>query len=172
MNINILPFILLFYLAPSFNSQTALLQQISSNASSNTITVFIPQVDDSGNSIRYVNTITYGNEKCIYVTMLQCSHYYIVISLEKLENPEAVRESELLPANKAKRNADFPSLYVTASVNYNKYRPTFTIGDDSISIDPISQTKFYNIPLQKQQAYYYFIRAYSDAHTTEVSVLN
>ena len=100
--------------------------------------------------------------------MLQCtkySHYYIVISLEQLEDTEAVKESELVPANQTKRDAEFP-LYVAASINY---RPTFIIGDGSISTDPISHKRFYNIPLQKQQIYYYFIRAYSEAHTTEVS---
>ena len=93
-----------------------------------------------------------------------------MISLEQLEDTEAVKESELVPANKAKRNANLP-LYVTASVNYGDFHPTFTIGDGSSSTDPISQTKFYNVPLQKQQTYYYFIRAYSTAHTVEVSHL-
>ena len=88
-----------------------------------------------------------------------------MVSLEQLEDTEAITESELLPADPVKRNTHLP-LYVTASVNYN---PTFTIGDGSISTDPITQTIFYNVPLQKQQEYYYFIRAYSEAHTTEVS---
>ena len=96
------------------------------------------------------------------------SHYYIVISLEQLEDTEAVKESELLPANKAKRETDLP-LYVTASVNYDDFHPTFTIGDGSSSTDPLTQRIFYNIPLQKQQTYYYFIRAYSTGHTIEVS---
>ena len=91
-----------------------------------------------------------------------------MVSLEQLEDTEAVTESELLPANPVKRNAHLP-LYVTASVNYNDFHPAFTIGDGSSSTDPISQRKFYNIPLEQQQVYYYFIRAYSQAHTTEVS---
>ena len=93
-----------------------------------------------------------------------------MISLEKLDDTEAVNESELVPANLAKRNADLP-LYVTAAVNYEDFHPTFTIGDGSSSTDPISQRVFYNVPLQKQQTYYYFIRAYSTAHTDEVSCL-
>ena len=100
--------------------------------------------------------------------MLWYSHYYIVISLEQLEDTEAVKESELLPANQAKRDTDLP-LYVTASVNYEEFQSTFTIGDGSSSTDPISQRIFYNVPLQKEQTYYYFIRAYSTAHTIEVS---
>ena len=101
--------------------------------------------------------------------MLQyTSHYYIVISLEQLEDTEAIKESELLPANKAKRDTDLP-LYVTASVTYEDFQPNFTIGDGSSSTDPLSQRIFYNAPLQKQQIYYYFIRVYSKAHTTEVS---
>ena len=91
-----------------------------------------------------------------------------MVSLEQQEDTEAIPDSELLPANPAKRNAHLP-LYVTASVNYDDFRPTFTIGDGSSSTDPITQTVFYNIPLQKEQTYYYFIRAYSVAHTTEVS---
>ena len=91
-----------------------------------------------------------------------------MVSLEQLEDTEAVTESELLPADLVKRDAHVP-LYVTASVNYNDFRSTFTIGDDSSSTDPITQTIFYNAPLQKQQEYYYFIRVYSEAHTTEVS---
>ena len=102
------------------------------------------------------------------LSISQCSHYYIVISLEQLEDTEAVKESELLPANQVKRDTHSP-LYVTASVNYDKYLPTFTIGDGSSSSDPISQKKFYNVPLKKGETYYYFIRAYSEAHTTEVS---
>ena len=91
-----------------------------------------------------------------------------MVSLEQLEDTEAITEDELLPANPVKRNTEFP-LYVTASVNYDDFHPAFTIGDGSISSDPISQRKFYNIPLEKQHVYYYFIRAYSEAHTTEVS---
>ena len=91
-----------------------------------------------------------------------------MVSLEQLEDTEAVTESELLPADPVKRDAHLP-LYVTASVNYNDFHSTFTIGDGSSSTDPITQAIFYNSPLQKQQEYYYFIRAYSEAHTTEAS---
>ena len=101
--------------------------------------------------------------------MSQYSHYYIVISMEEIEDTEAVQENELLSANQTE-NATL-SLYVTASVNYNDFRPYFTIGDDNTSTDPISQTEFYNIPLQNHQQYYYFIRAYSEAHTEEVSCI-
>ena len=91
-----------------------------------------------------------------------------MVSLEQLEDTEAVMESELLTADPVKRDTHLP-LYVTASVNYNNFRPTFTIGDGSSSTDPITQRKFFNAPLQKQHEYYYFLRAYSEAHTTEVS---
>ena len=94
-----------------------------------------------------------------------------MVSLEQLEDTEAVKDSELLPANPVKRNVDLP-LYVTASVNYDDIRPAFIIGDGSSSTDPISQTIFHNAPLQKQQTYYYFIRAYSAAHTIDVSVVS
>ena len=40
------------FLGPSFDSQTTL-QQVGSNASTNTITVSIPQIDDSDGPIRY-----------------------------------------------------------------------------------------------------------------------
>ena len=96
------------------------------------------------------------------------SHYYIVISLIKLEDTNDIQESELASAVQGKRNANLP-LYITASVNYEDFHPTFTIGDGSISTDPISQRIFYNVPLQKEQIYYYFIRVYSEAHTPEVS---
>ena len=105
----------------------------------------------------------------ILFIMLKHSHYYIVISVEKLEDTKAVKESELLPVKEAKRNAHLP-LYVTASINYDDVHQTFTIGDGSSSTDPITQAIFYNAPLQKQQEYYYFIRAYSAAHTTEVVI--
>ena len=88
--------------------------------------------------------------------------------MEQLEDTEAIKESELLPANKAKRDTDLP-LYVTASVTDKDSQPTFTIGDGSISTDPLSQRIFYNAPLQKHQIYYYFIRIYSKVHTAEVS---
>ena len=90
--------------------------------------------------------------------------------MEKLEDTKAVKESELLPAMQAKGNAHLP-LYVTASVNFENIHQTFTIGDGSSSTDPITQTTFYNAPLQQKQEYYYFIRAYSAAHTTEVLIL-
>jgi len=93
-----------------------------------------------------------------------------VISEERLEDTEAVRDSELLPANLVKRNADLP-LYVTASVNYEDFHQNFTIGDGRSSIDPISHATFHNVPLQKQQTYYYFIRAYSEFHSREVSCI-
>ena len=91
-----------------------------------------------------------------------------MVSFERLEDTEAVKDSELLPANPVKRSADLP-LYVAASVNYEDFHQNFIIGDGSSSTDPISQTIFHNNPLQKQQTYYYFIRAYSAAHTREVS---
>ena len=91
-----------------------------------------------------------------------------MVSSEQLEDTEAITENELLPANPVKRDTHLP-LYVTASVNYDDYHQNFTIGDGSSSTDPITQTIFYNIPLEEQQEYYYFIRAYSEAHTMEVS---
>ena len=90
-----------------------------------------------------------------------------MVSVEQLEDTEAVRDSELLPVNLVKRNAEFP-LYVTASVNHGDFHQNFIIGDGSSSTDPILQTTFYNIPLQKDFTYYYFIRAYSAAHTRKV----
>ena len=90
-----------------------------------------------------------------------------MVNLEQLEDTEAITESELLPANNAKRNSRLP-LYVTASVKYNKFHQNFTIGDGSSSTDPITQTIFYNIPLEEQQEYYYFVRAYSLVHSTQV----
>ena len=99
---------------------------------------------------------------CVIVS--SCSHYYIVISLELLEDPEAIKESEL----SANPTNDLP-FYVTASVNYENFQSHFTIGDGSNSTDPILQRKFYNAPLLKQQEYYYFIRAYSEAHTIQVN---
>ena len=91
-----------------------------------------------------------------------------MISLEQLEDTEAVKDSELLPANPVKRNANLP-LYVAASVHYEDFHAAFIIGDGSNSTDPISQTTFHNVPLQKNFTYYYFIRAYSAAHTIDVS---
>ena len=90
-----------------------------------------------------------------------------MVSLDQLEDTEAVKESDLIPADQVKRNADL-SLYVTASVQSENFHPTFTIGDGSSSTDIISQRTFYNVPLRKQQTYYFF-RAYSEAHSTEVS---
>lgn len=40
------------FLAPSFDTKNAL-QQITSDASASTITVYIPQIDDSDGPIRY-----------------------------------------------------------------------------------------------------------------------
>ena len=45
---------LLCFIAPSFDPQTAILHQISSNASTNTITVLIPKADESNGPIRLV----------------------------------------------------------------------------------------------------------------------
>jgi len=90
-----------------------------------------------------------------------------VVSLELLKDTEAIKESELLPANQAAKDTDYP-FYVTASVNNEDFHPLFIIGDGNNSTDPITQRTFYNAPLLKQQTYYYFIRAYSLAHTTEV----
>ena len=90
--------------------------------------------------------------------------------MEQLEDTEAVKDWELLPVNLVKRNAEFPLLYVTASINHGGFHQNFIIGDGSSSTDPILQTTFYNIPLQKEFTYYYFIRAYSAAHTREVSL--
>ena len=103
----------------------------------------------------------------IHITMFFNSHYYIVVSLEQLKDTEAIQENELI-ANQIKRNTALP-LYVTASINYNDFHPTFIIGDGSSSKDPTSQRIFHNVPLEKLLTYYYFIRAYSKAHTTEVS---
>lgn len=88
-----------------------------------------------------------------------------MVSLLQLEDTKAIKESELLAIIQA---ADLP-FYVTASVNYDDFYPAFTIGDGSSSVDPISQRLLYNVPLQNEQTYYYFVRAYSTAHTTEVS---
>ena len=93
-----------------------------------------------------------------------------MVSLRQLEDTGAVKESELLSSNEVKRSAGLP-LYVTASVKHDDFQQSFTIGNGSNSIDPISQRVFYNAPLQKQQTYYYFIRLYSEAHSTEVMII-
>ena len=90
-----------------------------------------------------------------------------MISTELLENISSVKESQLLPVNRVKRDSDLP-YYVTASVTYNRSLPLFNIGSGSDTIDPVSGRHFYNAPLHKEQTYYYFIRAYSAAHTSQV----
>ena len=51
-------YVLYIPIAPSFNSR-AILEQISSNASENAITVFVPQIEDSDSPIRYLVFIVY-----------------------------------------------------------------------------------------------------------------
>jgi len=92
------------------------------------------------------------------------SHYLILISSESLKDTEDIEDTELLPVG---QDNDHP-YYVTASVTYNRSLPLFTIGSSSDTIDPITGRRFYNSPLHKEQIYYYFIRAYSAAHTSEV----
>ena len=57
-------------IAPSFDSQTVL-EQVSSNASTNTITVSIPQTDDFDNPIRYLAYSYVHNKWCIL--MFSCT---------------------------------------------------------------------------------------------------
>lgn len=143
-------------LVPSFVSQ-AKLEQITSNALASTITVSMPQIDESSGPIRYKAITLVLVTKCF--TMLSYRYYYIVVSLELLEDTKAIEESNL----EARANTDLP-FYVTASVDYENFNSHFTIGDGSNSTDPTSNSTFYNAPLQKQQEYYYFVRAYSRVH--------
>ena len=108
----------------------------------------------------------------VYYHILFCSHFYIVVSLEKLEHTNAIKESDLLPSDqemKKKRNSVFP-FYVTASVTNSISSPVteFTIGSGSDTYDSVTERQFYNAPLQQDETYYYFIRAYSEAHTPAV----
>ena len=96
-------------------------------------------------------------------------YYYIVVSLRLLEDTIAIKETELSSAIEAKANNDLP-FYITASVDYVNFSPHFTIGDGSNSTDSITKRTFYNAPLQKQQEYYYFVRAYSKAHDDCIDV--
>ena len=89
-----------------------------------------------------------------------------MISSESLDDTEDIEDMELLPIG---QDNDHP-YYVTASVTYNRSLPLFSIGSGSDTIDPVTGRQFYNAPLLKEQTYYYFIRAYSVAHTTEVCV--
>jgi len=103
-----------------------------------------------------------------------CSHFYIVVSLERIEDTNGVKESDLLPFDqekRKKRNSAY-SFYVTASVTNSRFSPVneFTIGSGSTTFDLGTRTQFYNAPLQQYETYYYFIRAYSEAHTPEVRV--
>jgi len=91
-----------------------------------------------------------------------------VISSELLKDTNAINESQLFSVNRVKRDSDFP-YYVTASVTYNRSLQLFTIGSGSDTIDTVTGRRFTNAPLHKEQTYYYFIRAYSAAHTSEVS---
>ena len=54
-------------IAPSFAPQ-ANLQQISSNPKTNTITISIPEVDDSGGPVRYIFNVS-SNNMCYSVIM-------------------------------------------------------------------------------------------------------
>ena len=92
------------------------------------------------------------------------SHYLIVVSSESLEDTEDIEDMELLPIGQDNNHP----YYVAASVTYNRSLPLFTIGSGSDTIDPVSGRHFYNAPLHKEQTYYYFIRAYSAAHTSQV----
>ena len=92
------------------------------------------------------------------------SHYLIVVSSESLVDTEDIEDIKLLPIG---QDNDHP-YYVTASVTYNRSLPLFIIGSGSDTIDPVSGRHFYNAPLHKEQTYYYFIRAYSAAHTSQV----
>ena len=110
----------------------------------------------------------------VYYHILFYSHFYIVVSLEKLEHTNAIKESDLLPSDqemKKKRNSVFP-FYVTASVTNSISSPVteFTIGSGSDTSDSVTGRQFYNAPLQQDETYYYFIRAYSEAHTSTVCV--
>jgi len=96
-----------------------------------------------------------------------------VISLEKLEDTNAVKESDLLPfdqGTRKKRDNPFP-YYVTASVAKSRSSNEFTIGDGRSTFDLVTSRQFYNAPLQQDNTYYYFIRAYSEAHTLDVCIL-
>ena len=92
-----------------------------------------------------------------------------------MNDTKAIEESDLLSVIKARGNTDLP-FYVTASVDYENFNSNFTIGDGSNSTDPraLSNKTFYNAPLQKQQEYYYFVRAYSRVNDDciHVSVFN
>jgi len=90
-----------------------------------------------------------------------------MVSSESLEDTEDIEDVELLPVGE---DNDHP-YYVTASVRYNRSHQLFTIGSGSDTIDPVTGRHFYNVPLHKEQTYYYFIRAYSTAHTIEVRSL-
>ena len=90
-----------------------------------------------------------------------------MVSSELLKDANGINESQLLPVNRVKRDSDLP-YYVTASVTYNRSLPLFTIGSGSDTIGLVTGKIFYNAPLHKEQTYYYFIRAYSAAHTSEV----
>ena len=98
-----------------------------------------------------------------------CSHYFIVISPHPLDDTEAVKESDMLPFNPIHNDDNFP-LYVTASVinNRNRILDTFIIGDSLDTTDPVTGRHYLNAPLDKDRTYYYFIRAYSEAHTRQV----
>ena len=86
-----------------------------------------------------------------------------------MEDTEAVEESDMLPFNPIHNDDDFP-LYVTASVinNRNRVLDAFTIGDNLDTTDPVTGRHYFNAPLDKGRTYYYFIRAYSEAHTRQV----
>lgn len=97
---------------------------------------------------------------------LHYRHLFVVVTTDENLIPSQVPDDDLVDYSSASMN-----MYITAVVRNmsgDQWEKEIVIGDNSN--DTHDQVTYYNVPLDKENTYYVFVRAYAYSHTQSVSV--
>ena len=128
-------------------------------------TVMLPSLDRFNKSIRYF----YHTNKYIFVSCsLHYSHLFVIVTINENLMPSQVPDDDLVGYSCASMN-----MYITAVVHNmggDQWEKEIVIGDNSN--DTHDQVMYRNTPLDNENTYYVFVRAYAYSHSQSVSVSN
>ena len=125
-------------------------------------TVMLPSLDRFNKPIRY----SYCINKILYILCsLHYSHLFVVVTTNKDLTPSQVPNNDLVSYSSESVN-----MYITTVVRNmsgDQWEKEIVIGN--MSNYTHNQVMYYNAPLDKDNIYYIFVRAYAYSHNESVS---
>lgn len=101
----------------------------------------------------------------LMIAFLYCSHLFVIVTTNKTIVPNQVPDSDLVSYSKSDK-----LMYVTAVVRNmsgDQWEKKIVIGNGR-NVTGVGKEYYYNAPLNKDNTYYIFVRAYAFNHSDSV----